>query len=176
MPVNTLDGSKKPPSTTPDPVKSSALRSVVGALTVLAVAFGVMAVLWLSLTARGFGVVDVAAGEAADVVRGVESTLDINIVDRSDIPWAADEVAHLVGWGSITLVAGFLLRTRRSLSDIAVGAFAASFAVEVLQGVATTSRTMSAEDVSANSLGVMLALMVLVAAERLIKPRSALAE
>ena len=91
-----------------------------------------------------------------------------NIIDRSDIPWAADEVFHLVGWGSVTFVIGFLLRARRSLADIAVGVFGASFAVEVLQGVATTSRTMSAEDVSANALGIMLALMVLVAAERLI--------
>ena len=173
MAPNTLHRSNES-STKPSERKgSSATRSIVAALTVLAVAVGVMAVLWLSLSARGFGVVDVAADEAADVVRGVESTLDINIIDRSDIPWAADEVAHLVGWGSVTLVAGFLLRTRRSLADIAVGAFAASFAVEVLQGVATTSRTMSAEDVSANALGVILALMVLVAAERLIKPRSA---
>lgn len=153
--------------------QSSAARSVVGALTVLGVALGVVAVLWLSLTARGFGVVNDAADQAADVVRGVESTLDTNIIDRSDIPWAFDEVAHLVGWGTITLIAGFLLRSRRSLGDIAVGVFAASFGVEILQGVATTSRTMSAEDVSANALGVMLALMVLVAAERLIKPRSA---
>ena len=147
---------------------SSTRRSIVGALTVLAVALGVVAVLWLSLSSRGFSVAGDAADQARIVVRGVESTLDTNIIDRSDIPWELDEVAHLVGWGSITLVSGFLLRARRSLSDIAVGVFGASFRIEILQAVLTTSRTMQAEDVSANALGVMLGLMVLVALERLI--------
>ncbi len=174
MARSTLQRGKHEQTTTPaKPTRSTAARSIIAALTVLGVALGVVAVLWLSLSARGFGVVNNAADQAAVVVRGVESTLDTNIIDRSDIPWAADEVAHLVGWGSVTLVAGFLLRSRRSVADIAVGAFAASFAVEVLQGVATTSRTMSAEDVSANALGVILALMVLVAAERLIPTRTA---
>ena len=104
-------------------------------------------------------------------MQGVESTLGTNIIDRSDIPWAGDEIAHLVGWGSVTLAAGFLLRARRSLSDIAVGVFAASFGIEVLQKLVTTTRNMSAEDVSANALGIMLAMMVLVAAERLLPVR-----
>ena len=155
-----------------DDVKRSPLRSIAGAIIVLAVAVGVLAVLWLSLSSRGPGVVDGAADQARDVVQGVESTLGTNIIDRSDIPWAADEVAHLIGWGSVTLAAGFLLRARRSLSDIVVGVFAASFGVEVLQRLVTTSRRMDAEDVSANALGIMLALMVLVAAERLLPVKS----
>ena len=169
MAPNTLPSERS--SDTADGHERTPIRPVVGALTVLAVAAGIVAVLWLSLTARGFGVVNDAAGLSADVVRELEDTLDTNIIDRSDVPWSADEVFHLVGWGSVTLVVGFLLRARRSLADIAVGVFAASFAVEVLQGVATTSRTMSAEDVSANALGIMLALMVLIAAERLLPVR-----
>ena len=153
--------------------KRSPLRSIVGALVVLGVVVGVLGVLWFSLSSRGPGVVDGAADQARDVVQGVESTLGTNIIDRSDIPWAGDEIAHLVGWGSVTLAAGFLLRSRRSLGDIAVGVFAASFGIEVLQGLVTTSRVMSAEDVSANALGIMLALMVLVAAERLLPVRRA---
>lgn len=151
---------------------SSQRRSIVGALSVLVVALGVIAVLWLSLSSRGFSVAGGAADQARIVVRGVESTLDTNIVDRSDIPWELDEVAHLVGWSSVTIVAGFFLRSRRALSDIAVGAFGASFGIEILQGVLTTSRRMQAEDVSANALGVMLGLMVLVALERLVPPRN----
>lgn len=170
MVVPTLQRSKKPESERTPEKERSTLRSVLGAFVVLGVALGILAVLWLSLSARGHGVVGDAADGARVVVRGVESTLDTNIIDRSDIPWKADEVAHLVGWGMITVVAGLLLRARRSISDIAVGVFAASFAVEILQQVATTSRTMQAEDVSANALGVMLGLMVLVAAERLIRP------
>ncbi len=151
-----------------DEQEKSPLRSVIGALGVLLIALAVLAVLWFSLSSRGHGVVGDAADQARDVVQGVESTLGTNIIDRSDIPWAGDEVAHLVGWGSITVFAGFLFRSRRSLSDIAVGAFAASFAIEVMQNVLTTARTMEAEDVSANALGIMMGLMVLVAAERLL--------
>ena len=147
-------------------------RPVVGALTILAVAVGVMVVLWLSLSSRGPGVVDTAADQARDVVRGVESTLYTNIIDRSDIPWSADEVAHLVGWGSVTLFAGFLLRTRRTLSEIAVAVFTVSFVIEIAQGALTTSRNFDVEDVSANSLGIILALMVLVAADRVFPARS----
>lgn len=150
---------------------SGRTRSLVGAVTVLLVVAAVVVVLWFSLTSRGFSLAGSAADQARDVVRGVESTLDTNLIDRSDIPWSFDEVAHLVGWGSITLLAGLAFRARRSLGDIAAGAFAASFVVEVLQGVLTTSRTMQAEDVSANALGVMLALMLLVALERLIPVR-----
>lgn len=147
------------------------LRPILGALVVLGVVAGVLGVLWFSLSSRGIGVVGGAADQARDVVQGVESTLGTNIIDRSDIPWAGDEIAHLVGWGSVTLATGFLLRARRSLSDIAVGVFAASFGIEVLQKLVTTTRNMSAEDVSANALGIMLAMMVLVAAERLLPVR-----
>ncbi len=149
----------------------SRIRSLAGAFTVLVVAGAVIVVLWFSLTSRGFSIAGSAADQARDVVRGVESTLDTNIIDRSDIPWAFDEVAHLIGWGSITMAAGLLLRSVRSLADIAVGVFAASFGVEILQAVFASARQMQAEDVSANALGVMLAMMVLVALERIFPAR-----
>ena len=156
-----------------DESERSPLRPIVSALVVLGVVVGVLGVLWFSLSSRGPAVVGGAADQARDVVQGVESTLGTNIIDRSDIPWESDDVAHLVGWGSVTLAVGFLLRSRRSLGDIAVGVFAASFGIEVLQKLVTTSRNMSAEDVSANALGIMLALMVLVAAERLLPVKQA---
>lgn len=148
------------------------MRSLAGAVVVIGVAFGVLIVLWLSLSARGHGVVGDAADGARSVVREVESTLDTNIIDRSDVPWEADEVAHLVGWGSITIAVGVLLRNRRSAGEVAVAVFAASFGVEVLQKLVTSTRRMEAEDVSANALGVMLGLMLLVAAERVFRSPS----
>lgn len=153
----------------PATAAKSPLRSIAGAVAVIGVALAVLIVMWLSLSQRGHGVVGDAADGARIVVREVESTLDTNIIDRSDIPWQADEVAHLVGWGSITLAAGALLRKRRSPGEIAVAVFAASFGIEILQKLATSSRRMEAEDVSANALGVMLGLMVLVAAERILR-------
>lgn len=142
-------------------------RRFGAALMVIAVALGVVAVLWLSLSSRGFAVVGDAADGARVVVRGVEGQLDTNLVDRSDIPWAADEVAHLLGWSSLMVIVGLGFRARRSLADLAVGLFAASIGIEVMQKVFISGRSMEAEDISANALGIMLGLMLLVALERL---------
>lgn len=171
MPPTALD-----PETAPDqPDQRSDYRRRLGAaLGVIAVAVGVVAVLWLSLSSRGFSMVGDAADGARVVVRGVEGQLDTNIIDRSDVPWAADEVAHLLGWGGMMVAVGLAFRTRRSLSDLAVGVFGASIGIEVMQKLFTTSRSMEAEDISANALGVMLGLMFLVALARLVpKERSA---
>lgn len=143
----------------------------VGALGVIGTALVVIAVLWFSLSERGHGVVFDAADGARIVVRDVEDRLDTNIADRSDVPWAADEVAHLLGWGGLMLVTGLLFRSRRSISDLAVGVFAASIGIEFLQKFMTTSRSLEAEDISANALGVMVGLMMLVAIEKLTEAR-----
>jgi VanZ family protein len=121
---------------------------------------------WLSLSSGGFGVVGEAADGATAVVGEVEQRVDRDLVQRSDIPWAADEVAHLLGWGAVTLGAGVAFRSSRSLTDIAVGVFLASVFVEFLQGWFVAGRNAQAHDLSANSLGVMSALVVLAAAER----------
>lgn len=171
-----------PRTTTPlrEPVENVDAKPMAGGrlaatLGVLAMAFVVVAVLWLSLSSRGLAAVGDAADGARVVVRGVESTLDADLVSRSDIPWAKDEVAHLLGWGSLTVVVGLVFRRQRSLSDLAVGVFAASIGIEFLQKLLTSTRQLEAEDISANSLGVMVGLMVLVALERLIPPQQPIA-
>ena len=65
------------------------------------------------------------------------------------------------------VLVGLLFRSRRSISDLAVGVFAASVGIEFLQKVLTTSRSLEAEDISANALGVMVGLMMLVGIEKL---------
>ena len=140
---------------------------LIGALGVIGTALVIIAVLWLSLSARGFMVVGDAADGARTVVRDVEDRFDTNIVSRSDVPWAADEVAHLLGWGGLMVLVGLVFRSRRSMSDLAVGVFAASVGIEFLQKFLTTSRSLEAEDISANALGVMVGLMVRVASEKL---------
>jgi hypothetical protein len=141
---------------------------VVAPLGVMVMAVTVIAVLWLSLSSRGFSAIGDASEGARIVVRGVEGRLDTNIIDRSDVPWGADEVAHLLGWGALMIMVGLIFHRRWGLGDLAVGVFAASIGIEFLQKLVTTSRSMEAEDISANSLGVMLGLMVLVALERLV--------
>ena len=143
---------------------------LVGALGVIGTTLVIVTVLWLSLSDRGFGVVGDAADGARIVVRDVEDRLDTNIVNRSDIPWEADEVAHLLGWGGLMVVVGLMFRSRRSISDLAVGVFAASVCIEFLQKFLTTSRSLEAEDISANALGVMVGLMMLVGIEKLTQP------
>ena len=141
-------------------------------LGVLAMAAVVLVVLYFSLSTRGFTAVGDAADGARIVVRGVEETLDTDLVSRSDVPWERDEVAHLVGWGSVMVAAGLLFRNRRSLGDLAVGVFAGSIVIELMQKLLTNTRRLEAEDISANSLGIMVGLMFLVALERLWPPRS----
>lgn len=150
-------------------MKRSRLVATLGVLAMLGI---VLVVLFLSLSSRGFSAVDDAADGARVVVRGVEETLDADLVSRNDIPWERDEIAHLVGWGSVMVAVGLLFRSRRSLGDLAVGVFAASIVIEVLQKVVTTTRRLEAEDISANSLGVMVGLMSLVALERLMPPKN----
>ena len=139
-------------------------------LAVLAMACVVLVVLWFSLSSRGLSAVGEAADGARVVVRGVEESLDADLVSRSDVPWERDEVAHLVGWGSVMVVVGLLFRSRRGLGDLAVGVFAASISIEFMQKLLTSTRRLEAEDISANSLGVMVGLMFLVALERLAPP------
>lgn len=150
------------------PIAGSRLLATLG---VLAMAVIVLVVLWFSLSARGSSAVGDAADGARVLVRGVEDTLDADLVSRSDVPWAADEVAHLMGWGAVMCAVGLLFRNRRSLGDLAVGVFAASVAVELMQKAITTTRSLEAEDISANALGVMVGLMLLVALERLVPPK-----
>lgn len=152
-----------------EPLRRSRLAATLG---VLAMATVVLVVLYFSLSTRGFTAVGDAADGARIVVRGVEETLDTDLVSRSDVPWERDEVAHLVGWGSVMVAAGLLFRSRRSLGDLAVGVFAGSIVIELMQKLLTNTRRLEAEDISANALGIMVGLMFLVALERLWPPRS----
>ena len=144
---------------------------LVATLAVLAMAGLVLVVLWFSLSSRGHSAVEDAGGAARDVVGAVEDTLNADLISRSDVPWERDEVAHLVGWGSVMVATGFLFRSRRSLGDLAVGVFAASVSIELMQKLFTANRQLEAEDISANSLGIMVGLMFLVALERLAPPK-----
>ncbi len=150
------------------PLRRSRLAAT---LAVLAMTGVVLVVLWFSLTSRGFSAVADAADGARVVVRGVEETLDADLVSRSDVPWERDEVAHLIGWGSVMVATGLLFRSRRALGDLAVGVFGASVAIELMQKLLTTTRRLEAEDISANALGIMVGLMFLVALERLVPPK-----
>ncbi len=144
--------------------------------TVLLTVSVVVLVAWLSLSSNGLGVVGEAADGATSVVGQVEQRVDRDLVQRSDIPWAADEVAHMFGWGALTFAAGLAFRATRPLSEIAVVLFGASLAIEFVQGWLIDGRNAQAHDLSANSLGIMFALVVLVAVQRLVPPKVSVSE
>lgn len=144
--------------------------------TVLLTIVLVVLVAWLSLSSNGLGVVGEAANGATSVVGRVEQQVDRDLVQRSDIPWATDEVAHMFGWGALTLAAGMAFRATRPLSEIAVVLFVASLVIEFVQGWLIDGRNAQAHDLSANSLGIMFALIVLVVAQRVIPPKVAVSE
>ena len=170
MPLKPLSSRPTVDKTHPK-AKPMAGSRLAATLAVLAMAGLVLVVLWFSLSSRGHSAVEDAGGAARDVVGAVEDTLNADLVSRSDVPWERDEVAHLVGWGSVMMATGFLFRSRRSLGDLAVGVFAASVSIELMQKLFTANRQLEAEDISANSLGIMVGLMFLVALERLAPPK-----
>ncbi len=99
-----------------------------------------------------------------DVWHRVETALAIDI-DREAIPWSADEIAHLLLWGGGMVLLGVALRNRYRPDRIAVGLFAASITLEILQVLVTAHRSLSLADGAANAVGIMLGLTVVVGIE-----------
>lgn len=93
-------------------------------------------------------------------------------VTRDSIPWASDEIGHLVLWGGGMVLVGLAFRHRQQADRLAVGLFAASVALEVLQALVTASRSLSLTDAAANGLGIMLGLTVVVAADLVLPNRT----
>lgn len=89
-----------------------------------------------------------------------------------------DFVVHVAVWAVITVLLALTIWTVWGVFAAAVLTFSASLALEVGQGVVTTSREVQASDVVANACGVALgsalALAVVVATwalARLVSPR-----
>jgi hypothetical protein len=63
---------------------------------------------------------------------------------------------HIAVWGAATALVGLTIWTWRGLAGAAAGVLALSLAVEVGQGVYSTSRSVEMSDALANAAGVAL--------------------
>ncbi len=127
-----------------------------------AAAFAVVA-LGLSLSDRAPLLFKQFRHVAVGAWRSGERVLAVDILNRSDIPWAADELGHMALWGMGMVVLGLLFRHRVPVDVLAAGLFVSSIGVEVLQRVATAGRAMEFTDIGANGIGILLGLVVVVA-------------
>lgn len=131
---------------------------------------GTVALVVLGFSDRAPDVVESIARPVEDAVAGVVHALGFDAPGwwhvLRDSP---DVVFHVLQWAGVTgaVVVGVAGRVRTSL--IAIGAFAASFAVELLQMNLSATRRYELGDLFGNALGVVIGaaagLMVLAVVE-----------
>jgi hypothetical protein len=154
-------------------IRRALIRRATTSLVLAAVA---VTVVLLLLSDRAPGVyrrlVDRTFGVAADVRDRIGLP---DLVARSDIPFAATDLGHVVLFGAVTVVAGVVFRHRARPWLVATVVFAASAAFEALQPLVTDSRSQQVADLQANAVGVLagfLVLSVVVRNRRLRRSRS----
>jgi hypothetical protein len=92
----------------------------------------------------------------------IDGPFGVEAVDRTDIPFDTNQLAHLTGWATIMVVLALLL-PRVPIAVIALGAFGLSAMLEPMQSRFSTSRSFSYEDIATNATGVLIGLAVAVA-------------
>lgn len=93
-----------------------------------------------------------------------EQRLGIDLIDRGDIPFASETVGHLVLWAVATLLACGAFGRLSRLPVIAISLFALSAALEVGQGLLSSTRNPQVHDLVANTVGIAVGLAVAVSA------------
>ena len=77
-----------------------------------------------------------------------------------DAPRGSDKLVHLLCYGALAVGAVQLFATRAALLRVAVGLVALGVALELAQEAFTQSRMLDPRDAAANTLGVLLGLLV----------------
>ena len=96
-------------------------------------------------------------------------------VERSDIPFGAAALGHVVLFAFVTLVAGIVVRRRVPSWRVALAVFAVSAVFELVQPLVSTTRHQELDDLVANGIGVVMgwaALWLLLRIRRLRRSRS----
>lgn len=88
--------------------------------------------------------------------RRIERRSGHDFIDRTDIPFAWDVVAHFFLWGGVGFVAYWLARRRLNPLVVAAGLIAVSGAVEIAQVRLSSTRLAQTTDFAANATGVVL--------------------
>lgn len=132
---------------------------VAGAFVLLTVA--------ASLSDRVPSAMSRATSRLGQLGRAVEQRLDIDVVNRDDIPWSAMQLAHLLGWFGGMVLFGLMARRRWSPAAIAIALFAFGGVVEVGQARFSQVRTFELDDLAMNAIGILVGLGVVVTCDRL---------
>ena len=77
-----------------------------------------------------------------------------------DAPYGSDKVVHLLCYGALAVGAVQLFATRAALLGAAVGLVALGVALELAQEAFTHTRMLDPRDAAANTLGVLLGMLV----------------
>lgn len=77
-----------------------------------------------------------------------------------DAPRGSDKLVHLLCYGALAVSAVQLFATRAALLRAAVGLVALGVALELAQEAFTSTRMLDPRDAAANTLGVLLGLLV----------------
>lgn len=133
------------------------VRAIFGVLGLAVILFN--AALMLSDRApgflrRGFG----------DAVVGLSYRIDATArVPAEQLP-ESDVVVHIIVWATATALVGLMIWTWRGLLAACLVVLATSVAVEIAQGVYSTTRVVERSDALANAIGVGLGALVAVVA------------
>lgn len=82
-------------------------------------------------------------------------------VQRSDVPFGAFQLGHVVLFAGVMLVAGFVLRRRVRPVVLALVVFTLSAGFELVQPVLSRTRHQQVDDLVANGVGIVVGLVVL---------------
>ena len=77
-----------------------------------------------------------------------------------DVPRGSDKLVHLLCYGALAVGAVQLFATRAALLRAAVGLVALGVALELAQEAFTSTRMLDPRDAAANTLGVLLGVLV----------------
>ncbi len=125
--------------------------------------FGFLAVIGiLSLADRAPGLVKGSWSVTQHVGSRLEQMLGFDVIDRGDVPFAFDTIGHLALWAIAGALAYAAFGRSRSLLLIAAVLVAISAAVEVGQGMLSSTRSPQLMDLLANTVGVGAGLAVAV--------------
>jgi hypothetical protein len=107
---------------------------------------------------------DYALAAAGRIWRGgpfLQGRIGIDLLDRSDIPLAFDTAGHIALWFGAAVLARVLANGSISSRRLAAILVTLSLALELSQGVLTSSRHVQVVDGLANGVGVALGFTVM---------------
>lgn len=129
------------------------LRALLGVLGLGVVLFNVA----LMLSDRAPGLLESVFGDA--VVRLSERIDAGSRIPTEQLP-ESDTIVHVAVWAIATLLVALTIWTWRGLLVTSIAMLAMSAVVEIAQGLYTSTRSIEASDVIANTIGVAIGVLL----------------